>query len=288
MSLASGAAGKSASEFASDNQADRLPHSESNVGTGVRSAARVLLLVDWLAAQSEPCSLAVASEALALPKSSARLLLKTLVDGGYAMRLPDGTFRMRRLPGEVANTDADRQTVLRVADPLLRAAVRAVHETGFVAVLENSRIVYLNKILPTDREIVYDRNITVGRIPHHVASGLAILSTFGAKEIQAYLREPQCADLVGEEARFLAELARVRRLGYATIRKGRIEGAAGVAAPVFDGSGRTVAAVNISGPSERIRDNLPAIQKAVGKLGKDVSRAMAAALPAARSVDVEA
>ena len=63
--------------------------------TSVRSAARVLQLVEWLATRSEQASLAEASAALDLPKSSVRLLLTTLVEGGYATREVEGGYLLR-------------------------------------------------------------------------------------------------------------------------------------------------------------------------------------------------
>ena len=116
-----------------------------------RGAERILDLVEWMAGQVAPFGLADAAQAMATPKSSMLLLLRTLVDRGYADRLPDGRYALARLPGEMGSTGRAWNTLLRVAEPALRAAVDAVRETGFVAVLDEGKVRYLNKLRPTAR-----------------------------------------------------------------------------------------------------------------------------------------
>ena len=151
----------------------------------VRSAARVLKLLEWLATQLEQVSLADASAALDLPKSSVRLLLTTLVEGGYATREGEGGYLLRRLPGERQDGTV-WPSLVRIASPVIRELVGTLRESGFIGVLVGRRVRYLAKVLP-DREVVYNRNIDVERIPHQTASGLAILSALPAEEIEHYL-----------------------------------------------------------------------------------------------------
>ena len=49
-----------------------------------------------------------------------------------------------------------------------------------------------------------------------------------------------------------AELAKIRKRGYAVSRNELIEGAVAIAAPVFDGSNRVVASLGVFGPSVRL------------------------------------
>lgn len=214
-----------------------------------RGAERILDLLEWLSARSEGVSLTEVTLALDVPKSSGLLLLRLLTERGYVERSTKGTYALVRLPGEVRLGADAWGTLLRLADAPLREAVEASNETGFVAVLEEGQIRYLTKRLPS-REIRYDRDITHLRQAHQVASGLAILSGFADAELDAYL----ASAVPDEEAREAVRpaVAQARETGCAVNLKGVVEGAAGVASPIRDADGRIVAAINISGPRERI------------------------------------
>lgn len=237
-----------------------------------RGAERILDVIEWLSAQPGPVSLADAVHALDLPKSSTLLLLRALVERHYVERLSNGRYRLVRLPGEASAGRQAWSTILRVAEPLLQKAFEESAETGFIAVLDGGRIRYLNKLLPA-REIRYDRDITHLRPAHKVASGMVLLAALTPDELAAYL-----ADLPAEEARDPAvreAIERARRDGYAANLNGVVEGAAGVAAAIHDGDGRVVAAVNISGPRDRLNAHLDLVISVVAKTAREISDELA-------------
>ncbi len=219
-----------------------------------RGAERILDLVEWMAGQAAPFGLADAAQAMATPKSSMLLLLRTLVDRGYAERLPDGRYALARLPGEMDSTGRAWGTLLRVAEPHLKAAVASVRETGFVAVVDNGRIRYLNKVLP-DREIRYDRDIGQTRDISDVASGIVILAHSTQEQRAALL-----AGSTGDRTALEAAMERARRDGVYSNRQGLVDGAAGVAAPILNADGQPVAAVNLAGPRDRVVAQLDALK----------------------------
>ncbi|MEJ1978061.1 MAG: helix-turn-helix domain-containing protein [Acetobacteraceae bacterium] len=224
----------------------------------VKSAARVLDLVEWLAERTSPVGLAEACHGLALPKSSILLLFRTLVESGYVLREADGRYRLIRLPGEASSDNKAWGTLLRLASPILAAAVDEAGESGFIAVLSaNHRLHYLNKILPASREVRYDRDISFDRTPHYVASGIAILAAQPEAVLAAYLDtlkgDPD------EIASARSAIAKARRDGIAVNLKGRIDSTTGVAAAVLDASGVGIAAINLAGPIERMKSSLPAV-----------------------------
>ncbi len=226
--------------------------------SGSRGYERVLQLIEWLSAQPEPVTLAQVVQDLGWPKSSALLLLRSLVDNAYVVRRPDHRYQLVRLPGEPSLHNTAWGTIVRVSEPILREIVDSVKETGFVAVLTpDHRLRYLNKLLPP-REIRYDRDISKLRIPHHVASGLMLLAGMSEPEFNAYLSQidPALGDDIGQ---IRALVDTTRRNGYAVNLQGRVEGAAGVAAPITGSNGRFIAAINISGPRERITNHLDEI-----------------------------
>ncbi len=239
-----------------------------------RGAERILEVIEWLACQSAGRTLTDVVADLDLPKSSALMLLRTLVQNGYVMRDDAGLYHMRRLPGEAS---ADRRawgTVLRLVDGSLREAVRLTDETGFIGVFDDAQQVrYLNKMLPA-REIRYDRDISVARIAAHVATGQVLLAGLPEAELKAYCATlAQSHEDVDVDA-LIAQIQTVRVDGYSLNLQGRIEGAAGMAAPIFDRNGHMVAALNIAGPRERIAARQDEILSVVIKAAQQASAAL--------------
>ncbi len=245
----------------------------------VRSATRTLDLLELLAQQSRALPLAELNRMASLPKSSTLLLLRTLEARRYVVREPAG-YRLVRLPGEVHAAEPGGQpawgTLLRLSGPALADAALAANESAFLAVLTPAgRIRYLSKLLPPGRELKYDRDITVDRIPHHVASGLALLAALPGPAADDYLAAlPPEDPAPGSAARRAIQLA--RRDGIAINLTGRVDGAAGVAVAVLDPAGRPVAAVNLAGPADRVRSNLAVLDRAArdasARITQDIAR----------------
>ncbi|KKB85079.1 hypothetical protein VW29_07945 [Devosia limi DSM 17137] len=237
-----------------------------------RGAERILDAVEWFATTTTSVSYTDFVQALDVPKSSGLLLLQLLVKRNYVERLADNRYRLVRLPGESVEGGATWGTILRLAERHLHEAVASVGESAFVAVLEDGRIRYLNKILP-QREIRYDRDIAPTRLPHQVASGLVFLADFDPAALEEYCSQVGLAP--SERAELEDLLVAIRRDGFAVNINGVVEGASGAAAPVRDARGRVVAAINISGPRERFISNLDAVKAAVASVGRAVTAEVA-------------
>jgi len=87
--------------------------------------------------------------------------------------------------------------------------------------------------------------------PHAVANG-KVLMAYGAVPVPRQL-ERYTAQTITTEPALGAELAAVRRNGYATAVAELEEGLVAVASPVFDATGACVAALSVSGPVFRMR-----------------------------------
>ncbi|MCF3933861.1 helix-turn-helix domain-containing protein [Acuticoccus sp. M5D2P5] len=237
-----------------------------------RGAERILDLVEWLAEQTAPVGLNEAASRLDIPKSSTLLLLRILVDRAYVAR-EDGRYRLVRTPGDTANHGVAWATILRIAEPLLADAVSVAQESGFVAVLTpEQRVHYLVKLLP-QREIRYDRDISGDRIPHQVASGMILLAGLSDAALEVYLASvPAFGD---DPDTVRAKIHQARADGYAVNLVGRVEGAAGCAAPIRGHDGAIVAAINISGPRDRFTAHLDRSVKAAVDAARRASETLA-------------
>lgn len=241
-----------------------------------RGAERVLELLEWFASVHTPVSLDAVTKALTLPKSSALLLLRTLVRHRYVERVSDGRYRLIRLPGEVASETNAWGTIRRVVEPFVAAAVREVEESGFVAVLKDRKVIhYLCKILPR-QELPYDRDISTLRTAHHVASGIVLLAGLPSADIDTYLAacDAVAPDSSDHPDNIRRKIHQTQTDGYFVNLHGRVEGAAGVAAPVTAADGRTVAAINIAGPRDRVASNCDRLIRATVDAARAASQEM--------------
>jgi IclR family acetate operon transcriptional repressor len=248
----------------------------------VRSAVRTLDLLELLAQQSRAMALGEICRMVDLPKSSTLLLLRTLEERQYIVREQAG-YRLVRLPGEISTERPAWGTVLRIATPWLIGAVETTGESGFIAVLtEAGHLRYLSKILPSARELTYDRDISVDRVPHHVASGLALLAAMNDDAVERYLAELALDTDHPDTVR--ARILAVRTEGIAVNLAGRVEGAAGVASAILGPAGLPVAAINLAGPANRVRGNLPALKQATYDAATRISLELARRIPVRRPV----
>lgn len=237
-----------------------------------RGAERILDAVEWFATTTAPVTYTAFVQALDVPKSSGLLLLQLLVKRGYVERLSDNRYRLVRLPGERAESGVTWGTILRLSDRHLHDAVSNVGESGFVAVLDEGRVRYLSKILPS-REIRYDRDIVPTRLPHQVASGQVFLADFDMPELDRYCAENNLDQDARRDLDTIIDA--VRRDGVAVNINGVVEGASGAAAAVRDARGRVIASINIAGPRERFLSNLDAVKAAVLSVGRAVTAEVA-------------
>lgn len=238
-----------------------------------RGTERVLELIEWLSLQVEARSLTEIVVGLELPKSSALMLLRTLVDKGYVVRDANGHYRLFRLPGEHNTQNQALGTLWRLALPYVEEAVAQTQESAFIAVLNSSsRVVYLNKCLP-EREIRYDRDITMTRVAEHVASGRVLLAGMDRDRLDTYLSDRAAESDDSDKVRHWIEKA--REDGYAINLEGRVEGASGLAAPIRDHAGQYVAALNIAGPKERVTRDQSKILEVLLTTAESISLALA-------------
>src|SRR5438105_4138593 len=214
----------------------------------VPSVSRALTLLDRLAQQRQPMSLARLASELALPKSSVHGLCNTLVTFGYLRRQDDGAFLigprvMSLAEAFVANTD-----VAREFNALWNDAATAPDETMLLSVLDGGDVVYVaarNGVRPLGLAF------TVGmRLPAHLAAtGKAMLAFHEPQFVRSLFAAGRLPRMAGKGPKTAAELMKdlkaVRERGYSIDDEGVREGVYCLGAPVFDAAGRPVAGIGV-------------------------------------------
>ena len=246
----------------------------------VQSLDRGLAVIRAFGAERPALTLSEVARETGLSRASARRFLHTLVELGYVAT--DGrSFTLRPSVLELGYAYLSSLTLPEVAGPHLERLSEEVGESSSVAVLDPPDIVYVARVA-THR--IMSAAIRVGtRFPAYATSmGRALLAHVDAAELDAYLASTQLTALtartITEADELRAELARVREQGWALVDQELEEGLRSVAAPVRDGSGTVVAAVNVSAPvrrgevSEILDDILPSLLSAAKNIETDLAR----------------
>ena len=217
----------------------------------VPAVARAMALLDRLAQQRQPMTMARLAADLALPKSSVHGLCTTLLALGYLQRQGDGSVALGARVLDLAEAFVAGIDVAREFDALWNTAVppQAPDETVLLSVLDGGEVVYLSARNGTrPLSMAFARGM---RLPAHLAAtGRAMLAFHDAATAQRQLGSAPLLALtprsVVEPAALAAELAATRARGYSIDDEGVRLGVYSLAAPVLDAGGRPVAGVGVS------------------------------------------
>jgi len=212
-----------------------------------------LALIETLASSEQPMSLGELSESLGLVKSNVHRLMQALLELRYVSR-DAGAYRPGIALLNLANAVNRNFDLRNVARPVMDKVLEQTRETVHLSILDGADVVYVEKL--DSPEPVRAYSVVGGRAPAHcVATGKALLA-FEEPEALAALGprlKAHSPKTITTRPKLLAELRSIATNGYAINRGEWRETVRGVAAPIFDSSGRVVAALGISGPAERIK-----------------------------------
>jgi DNA-binding IclR family transcriptional regulator len=216
----------------------------------VKSASRILDILELLALADGSLSLVDVCRALTLPKSSAFMLLSTLITKGYATRDGQGLYSLDPIFADAGGWIGGQTAVLRrLARPVMRDLVERIQETVILGGLTNDLKVKVLEKFASPREVRYDMEVTTLRPAYCTAMGRVILAHSGEDMINHYMRTVPMPKLteqtIVEPQAFRADLAEIRDHGYAINIEARVHGASGVATPVFNARGHILGALNV-------------------------------------------
>jgi IclR family acetate operon transcriptional repressor len=218
----------------------------------VRAVERVCAILSLLQESTDGASLIEIAAATELPKSSAFRYLFTLEGHRYVEREPEsGLYRLGL--GFVSMQSRQVEVLRQRTRPWLEALRDKLGETLNLGILDGDSVIYLEIV--ESRRAVRLAASTRDRDPIH--------STALGKAIAAYLPEERVIDILSRSGcpavtantitmvdDYLRELAKVRRIGYATDNgENEVDGRC-VAVPILPG--RLPVAVSLSAPAGRL------------------------------------
>ena len=226
--------------------------------TGVenRSLTKALAIIEALASSPRPLTAVQLSRSLKLTRPTVYRILKTLSQHGFVTREEGGpSYRLSFKLLDLGQRVLEGRDLLEVARPVLRKLGARCHETVHLAVPEDGRMVYLDKL---EGSGPFCTNSRLGRsVPMHcTALGKSVLAFLPQQRAHAVLMRhgmprhtPRTIVVLPMMER---ELARVRRQGYAIDDVEFEEGVRCMGAPVLDHRGTPIAAISVSAPLSRM------------------------------------
>jgi DNA-binding IclR family transcriptional regulator len=217
--------------------------------------------------------------AISVPRSSAHALLSSLVETGLLQSKGRGRYRIGWRVVELSETLRGTVNVRSVARPVLERLVRDYGETSHLAVMERSRVLYVDKILGTHQVNVTGARVGAQLEPHCSAVGKALLAHLSDEEIKRILGGQPMRRLtsttITDPKTLFAELIAVRKVGVAYDVGEAVPDVQCVAAPVRDEMGVVVAAVSVTVPANRFTRSKLEFTAAVKAAAADISARLA-------------
>ncbi|GEN32896.1 MULTISPECIES: IclR family transcriptional regulator [Aneurinibacillus] len=211
------------------------------------------------------------SHKIGLNKSTVYRLLGSLENKGFLTRNPDTEkyqlgFRIWQLSASLPQGD-DPATIL------LPEMIRLRDQVGETISLyvrnENERI----RVQAVESNETIRRVAPIGaHLPLSVGASSKVLVAYAPPDVQKQiLSDPTWPSSIDKQV-YMKQLEEIKKNGYATSSEEREQGAAAVAVPLFNRRGQLVAALSVSGPSNRLtlaqmKENLPYVMAAAKRMG---------------------
>ena len=213
-----------------------------------------LAVIESFGTERQRQSISDIARATGFDRATARRLALTLVHAGYADH--DGKFfwltpRTVRL----GNAYLYSAALPNILQKYLEQLSSRIHESCSASILEQGEVLYIAR---ASYQRVMSINLRIGsRLPIHCSSmGRVLLAAFDDAEVRRILSGTELKKFTAKTCVdidvLVATIAQVRSQGFAIVDEELEIGLRSIAVPAIDGSGQTVAALNIGTNAARV------------------------------------
>ncbi|KAF1051748.1 MAG: Pca regulon regulatory protein [Burkholderia gladioli] len=219
----------------------------------VQSFARGLAVIRAFDAEHPEQTLTEVAAATGLTRAGARRILLTLQTLGYV----EADGRLFRLTSKILDLGFAYLTSMpfwNLAEPVMEQLSAQIHESCSATVLDRAEIVYVLRV-PAHK--IMTINLSIGsRLPAYCTSmGRVLLSSLDDAALDEVLAlrpiQAHTPRTLTDPAALKAEIATVRKQGWAIVDQELEAGLISLSAPIKNRRGRVIAAMNISGNAQR-------------------------------------
>jgi DNA-binding IclR family transcriptional regulator len=220
------------------------------------SVARAFTILEFLNSSRRGWNISEMSRKLNIPKSTTHVLVSTLDHLGYIKQYQSSRrFQLSPKMFGLGRKALEATPLPDIALPHLRWLVQETRMTAHVGILEKRQVVFVQKV---DGPGIIKFDTYVGKCSelHCTALGKSLVAFQPEEVLQAFLTNYSfnrfTKRTISTYSAFLAELARVRQLGYSIDDEEEELGIRCVAVPVVCG-GAVMAAVSVTGTTTQLR-----------------------------------
>ena len=257
---------------------------QSRRGRGLSTARAALRVVWLLAAQPDGVRADEVAQALGKSVSTAYNLLASLCEEGVAEHQPGGVYRIapafRDLVGPDTAAPAPEHWDL---SGLVAALLARTHKRSYLGVVRGGELQIVLERGQQGMPKLPGLTPRVGDNAHALAVGKVVLALALPGVVERYVRRPGLrrftAHTITHPESLRAELATVRRRGFAVDREEFGEDFCCIAAPVRDANGRFLGVIGISMTRRAFDDEHETLERAVVDVAARAARAPANVAP---------
>lgn len=237
-----------------------------------RTVERAMQIMQIVSQTNKGSTLQEISEEMGIPKSSAFVIVQTLLHDGYlaTTRYNDKKYKLGLKLFTLGMRYVDDLSLVDQCIQFLDPLADKYRKTAFVGIMEGDSVVYVHKYVSKDAVLA---SCALGsRKPvYATALGKAILANTKAdvldKILQRISLDPVTENTITDIQKLKEDLAATEKRGYSIDIKEHLNNTVCCGAPVFDYSGLVVAAISLSdvhdGPTETMGKDL---RKAADKI----------------------
>ena len=220
----------------------------------IQSLERGLAVINSFSREHNPQTLSEVAGRTGLTRATARRVLLTLAELGYVSQT-GRSFSLTPKVLDLGYSYLSSFQVVDLAQAPLEKLVDQVKESSSMSVLDGDEIVYVARV-PTSR--IMTIALALGsRLPAYPTSmGRVLLAGLDDADLDAYVKNIDMEQLtphtVTDRSRFRAVIEQTRADGFALVDQELEEGVRSIAAPIRNGRGEVIAAMNISCHASRV------------------------------------
>ena len=237
----------------------------------MRAVQRILAIFESFTPENSTLTLQEIADRIELSKSTAFRIVQSLERAGYLVRLENQkyclSFRFTRLAGLVRSTLGIRE----IARPVMAELADLTKETVSIHTVSERNRICIDAVataLSPLRSVVQPGE----QVP--------LMSGSASKVLMSHMPKAQLSPILGSIARrskrtqaaMLAELAIVKRQGYAVSHGERLLGLSAISAPIKDANDEVHYCLSVGGPTVRMQANEADFVKQVVKAAAAISR----------------
>lgn len=220
----------------------------------LQSLVRGISVIQVFSREHPALTLSEVARLTGMTRATARRILLTLRELGH-VRSDGRLFSLTPRVLSLGWAYLSSLNLAEIAQPLMEELVEETKESCSASTLDLPDIVYVARV-PTRRIMTISLGVGT-RLPAHATSmGRVLLAGLPAEELERFLAETPLEGYtertITDAAELESALDAVRERGWALVDEELEIGLRSIAAPLRDGNGRAIAALNVSGAAARV------------------------------------